>query len=1319
MRLLTGSLFILLSLSASTQVLTPANKTGTAVGTSAGEVSSSKVASAGKDKHDIPTTANMAQLPTWWDKAILSGDLKLPMAHEMKALSMGTTSFTAYLVDVKYVPVPTTGPVAVPRGYTPASDPILHTRLGISRKQPFGTVDIEPYRKNAATGQVELLDSYRLQFVEEHGGETGTHRSGTYPDHSKLASGSWYRFSVTQDGVYELTYAFLQALGVHMADLQSDAINIYGNHTGPLPFTNLPFLPTDLLENAVLMEDGGDGHFDPGDRILFYASGPQGWKENADGTLFNHVKNVYTDSASYFVGIGVDPPKRISNAVLSTQPVTDEVTTFSDRQVIDRDAVNLIKSGRTMFSETYDQVLTYNYNFSVPYLHTADPVSLQVNVLGRSIGAASSFTVQAGGATNTITIPSSTVSEDGDYGKYVSALFNVQGSGSNLPISVTYVKSDPVTSVAYMDFLEMNARRDLKFTGDQLAFRDLHSVGAGHVGQFTLDQAGAVEHIWEVSKPEDAREVPVTVSGAAKSFIISTDSLREFIAFKGSGLLQPTAAGVVPNQDLHATPTATDFVIVCPPTFMSEAQRLADHRAEEGLSVVLVTPQQVFNEFSSGQRDATAIKRYMKMLYDRAGADPALLPRYLLLFGDGSYNNLSQAPSNQNWLPTYETYNSWTFRSSYTSDDYFITLDDSEGEASTDLVDMGVGRLPVSSLGQAHDAVNKLLNYDKYTLSTTATGTSCTSGSDGGANDWRNSVLFCSDDRGQGPSDQDGTGFMISSDALAQKAAVKDPCINIGKIYLDAYVQFTTPGGQRYPDAENDLRDGVQRGSLIVNYVGHGGEVGWAHERFLDNTTILGWTNLDRLPLFMTATCEFSRWDDPIRTSAGENVLLNPNGGGIGLMTTTRLAYAGPNQTLSLHFYDVVFQPTDELGRDQRLGDIYRRTKAASTPSSGLDVNHRNFTLLGDPSARLALARNKAMITAITDTLGNPIDTIKALSVVRISGTVNAPTGEVLTDFNGTVVPTVFDKKSLVNTLDNDPPSSGIITPYPFKVRKNILYRGRATVTGGQFQFTFVVPKDIDYLVDSGRVSVYAESLTANACGYTNDPLVGGTDDSALADVIGPTIGLYMNDDQFVPGGITNETPLLYAKLFDQSGINTTGSSIGHDLVAVVDANTENAIVLNDWYEADKDTYKSGQVRYRFSTLAEGHHTLDLKAWDVYNNSTEKNTDFVVAPSAELALAHVLNYPNPFTTHTEFYFEHNRPCTTLECQVQIFTVSGRLVKTLNRILDCDGFRSEPLAWDGLDDHGDRIGRGVYVYRLSITTPTGEKADKIEKLVILR
>jgi hypothetical protein len=337
-----------------------------------------------------------------------------------------------------------------------------------------------------------------------------------------------------------------------------------------------------------------------------------------------------------------------------------------------------------------------------------------------------------------------------------------------------------------------------------------------------------------------------------------------------------------------------------------------------------------------------------------------------------------------------------------------------------------------------------------------------------------------------------------------------------------------------------------------------------------------------------------------------------------------------------------------------------------------------------------------------------------ALSTVRISGEVTDTAGVLLSDFNGVVVPTVFDKSSSILSLAND-----CGQPYPFQLRKNNIYRGKATVTNGLFSFTFVVPKDINYQVGPGRISVYVESEQANACGYDNTPKVGDSDPNALPDEQGPVIQLFMNDERFVPGGTTNESPLLFAKLFDENGINTLGSSIGHDLAAVIDANSEQAIVLNDVYEADKDTYKSGQVRYRLSGLAEGAHTLDLKAWDVFNNSSQKSLDFVVAPSAELALEHVLNYPNPFTTSTQFYFEHNRPCGDLDVQVQVFTVAGRLVKTLNRQLRCEGFRSEPLAWDGLDDHGDKLGRGVYVYRLSVANDQGEAAYKVEKLVILR
>ena len=1236
----------------------------------------------------------------------------LPFIHETKKLAQNTTGFTAYLGSTRYLPLSEVDLIALPGIGVLGEEPEMRSILGFERKKPIALIDIYPYRKNPVTGQIERLVDYSVQLVEVKRSGSGGPKSGVYPDNSKMASGDWYRFSVLQDGVYKITYQFLQELGIDMTSMSSDRINVFGNHAGQLPFKNSPFVPTDLLTNAIEVVDGGDGQFGANDHLLFYATGPQRWDYTSSTGRFKHTKNVYSDSASYFIGIDIEEPKRIQAVAQSTDPLTDQVSAFTDRQVIDRDLVNLLKSGRTWYGETYDLTTTYNYSFSLPFLRPSEPLCVEVDVLSRTIGTGntSQWVVAVGNDQFTFNDLGVNGSYSGQYADSSKRVFCATYGGGTLPISVTFNKHDPISSVGWMNYLEVNARRDLNMTGDQLGFREPNTVGPGRVSEFSLGQSSSIHRIWEITDPTTAGNVEYADGGATKTFRLPTDALREFIAFKNSGYLQAVPIGRVDNQNLHATVLPADLVIICPVEYQSEAQRLAERRSSEGLSVVMVSPQQVFNEFSSGQRDATAIKRYMRMLYDRAGTDEALIPRYLLLFGDGSFNNISTSGANQNLIPSYQSFNSWLPSACFTTDDYFGLLDDNEGEANGDILDIGVGRLPVSDVVQARDMVTKLLAYDQPVLGQGTTSSSCTSGSDGGASDWRNWVLFASDDMtGDGPPTE--TFHMINSDELAAKVQLKAPCLNISKIYMDAYVQQSTPGGQRYPEAQAALQDRVQKGALVVNYIGHGGEVGWAHERLLDNQTILGWTNLERLPLFMTATCEFTRWDDPARTSAGENVLLNPNGGGIGLMTTTRIAYSGANQALARKFYDFVFEPADELGHATRLGDIYRHTKVAV---SGSDSNYRNFCLLGDPSVQLATARNEARITLVTDTLGNPIDTLKALAVVRISGEVTDTTGNLLADFNGVVVPTVFDKSTTVNTLANDGGN-----PYAFDLRKNIIYRGKVTVQNGLFSFTFVVPKDINYQVGPGRISIYAEDAQRNACGFSNETLVGGTDANALADEQGPRIDLYMNDERFVPGGITSEDPLLYAKLFDDNGINTLGNSIGHDLTAVIDANSENAIVLNDVYESDLDTYKSGKVRYRLSNLAEGAHTLDLKAWDVFNNSSRKSLEFVVAPSAELALAHVLNYPNPFTTNTQFFFEHNRPCSNLDVQVQVFTVAGRLVKTLSRQLACDGYRSEPLAWDGLDDQGDKLGRGVYVYRLSVANEDGEAADKVEKLVILR
>lgn len=1234
----------------------------------------------------------------------------LPLWNPPVTIPQGTVSFDVALDDAVWEEVPAELLKRYPALESMGETPAVRTHAGVHRKMTVGTVVVEPYRRNSSTGRVERLVEARLRVQDVMRGGPALLKS--YPPSSRLASGEWYRMSVAADGVYRITYEMLSRLGVDVEDLASDRINVYGNHTGMLPFVNDQLPPTDLLVNAIEMVDGGDGVFGPGDHLLFYARGAQRWSLEAGGR-FVHTKNTYSDSAHYFIGLDVDAPVRITPAVLGEGAPAQVVTTFNDRQFIERDLVNLIKSGRTWFGEVFDITLSYPFAFEVPNVVASDSAFIRVAGAARTLGISntSSFDVTMPGAfSENFTVQGVSSNYSTAYGRLFDRRIGFLPTASPLITTVDFNKHNAATSIAWMDYVELNCRRHLRMSGNQMAFRDLRSVQVGTISEFVLDQAQNIHRIWEITDPTQVRVVNATVDGASRRFMIHTDSLREFIAFRSTGYLEPVPIGRVPNQNLHATPAGIDLTIVCPPEFQAEAARLAERRMSEGLDVLIVTPQQIYNEFSSGSRDATAIKRFMRLQYDRASG-PEEMPRYLLLFGDGSYNNIQFAASNQNWIPSYQTVNSLDPGRSYATDDYYGFLDENEGEGTGDLVDIGIGRLPVSSVGQANSAVNKLLRYDQPRLLSYA-GSSCSVNGDGGRSDWRTHVLFASDD--QNGDSFEGIIHMSQSENLAQRVSAEHPLLNVDKIYLDAYQQISTPGGARYLQANADLREEVEKGLLLVNYIGHGGEVGWAHERFLDNTTILGWTNGDRLPLFMTATCEFSRWDDPARTSAGEYVFLNPDGGGIGLMTTTRLAYSLQNFNLGGYFYNHVFQTVDEQGRAQRLGDIYRGTKRAIASADPNSFNHMNFCLLGDPSLQLALPRNGITISAVTDTLGAALDTLKALSTVRIRGFVDDGNGQPLADFNGVVVPTVFDKVQQQSTLANDGGS-----PFAFQIRNNIIHRGRSTVSGGEFELTFVVPKDINYQVGPGRVSCYAENGSTNAAGFTNEPLVGGMATDVPLDETGPRVDLFMNDERFVRGGITDQSPLLFAKLFDENGINTVGTSIGHDLLAVLDENTERAIVLNDLYQADMDTYKSGEVRYRFSDLTEGEHTLRLKAWDAFNNSSESTTEFLVASSEEMALERVLNYPNPFTTYTEFYFEHNRPCAALDVQVQVFTVSGRLVKTLSRRLACEGYRSEGLAWNGLDDHGDKLGRGVYVYRLSVTSPDGEKAEKFEKLVILR
>jgi hypothetical protein len=1185
----------------------------------------------------------------------------------------------------------------------------IESSVSYERGLAYAVISFVPIRRNAS-GTIEKLLSFKLQ-VNTTGSVPLSSQRSSRTNSSVLSSGQWYKIGVPKDGVYKIDYNFLQNAGIDVNNINPDQINIYGNGSGLLPRQNNVFRYDDLQVNAIEIVGGADGSFDSGDYIMFFAKGPHKWTYNITDEEYRHIKHLYSDTSYYFIGVDVDAPKRINSINSVDVPATVEVNSFDDYMFHELDLVNLIKSGRNFYGELFEIQNSYTFAgdaFTFPNLAPGALAKVRVDMAARTLGlgTSSSYTVSVlGQASQSSNITGVSAVYTAPFAKQGALRLDFVPNNSAFSVKIDFAPAAS-SSKAWLNFISINVRRQLLMNGSQMLFRDMESVQAGNVAQFNLGNAQSVNHIWNVTDPVNVQRINFINQGTSKTFRLQTNELKEFVAFTGNQLPAPTFFGSVANQDLHALglQQPIKMVIVAHPRFYSEAIDLANFHINHPVDPIItevVTDRQVFNEFSSGIPDITAIKDFMKMFYDRANGDSTLMPNYLILFGDGSYDNRSRSESNTNFILTYQSEESFSPISSFVSDDYFGLLDDNEGEGGNELIDIGIGRMSVKTKQEAQDVVKKIKNYmsqdfDAGVAHCSGVGTSV-------FGEWRNKIMFVGDD-------EDNNTHMSQSDSMARKLELNHPQYNISKVYLDAYPQQSTPGGQRYPAVNDAIRQNVEKGVLLVNYVGHGGEVGWAHERILDVSTIRNWTNFNALPLFVTATCEFSRYDDPARTSAGEYILINGAGGGVGLLTTTRLVFSNENFTLNNKFYDYALK--DHEIADLRVGDILRFTKRALSSSGN---NHRNFALLGDPALRLAYPSKDVFTTSITDTLGNQLDTLKALSNVKVSGYVGESNGSVLTNFNGVVTATVFDKRTSEQTLAND---GG--TPFNYKDQKNVIYRGKAAVENGYFTFSFIVPKDINYSVDStGRISYYAVSANYDAHGFKNKLVIGSTDLNAAADDTGPVVELYMNDENFVFGGTTNENPIIYARVFDDSGINTVGTGIGHDLTAVLNESTSNAIVLNDYYESDLNTFKSGSVNYPLEELPQGLHKLRVKVWDVHNNSGEAYTEFMVAESENFVLNHLLNYPNPFTTYTEFSFEHNQACAFLNVQIQVFTVSGKLIKTINTVSNTNGFRIDPIPWNGLDDYGDQLARGVYVYKAKVRNPAGEQVEQFEKLVLLK
>jgi hypothetical protein len=1162
--------------------------------------------------------------------------------------------------------------------------PVYQVKLKDGRK--FAQVYVPCIVQNPLPGYINRMQSFDLEYTLEDS-DFDTEKSlnaNHFAANSALQSGSWYQFKLTESGIYKITYDQASAAGMNFSGISSQKIKVYG-FGEMLPESNNELMFPDIPEVAIKMMDGGDGSFDAGDYILFYAQGSDSWKYSTSNHVFEHNINVYSRESFYYMVISEGNGRRIQT-ISNSQTANFTANTFVDFDVVEDEKYNLINSGRRWFGDKYEFTTEYQYPFNFDNIATGSDVFVNALFAARST-TSSRFTIEAFGESKSVSIGSI---PSGSYPSYaingeIKHSFTPATTPSSFNIKINY--NQPTSSSAgWLDYIEVIVLRNLVFNGSQMTFRNPATVAEGRVTEFVMQsESGQNAEVWDITNFTNPVLVSTSVQGNSISFKSATTELREFMAFDEADALRTEFVKTIGNQNLHGD-SNYDYIIITHPDFMEQANELADFHSETShLDVYVTTLESIYHEFSSGRQDVSAIRDYMRCAWENSNKKL----KYLLLFGDASMDYLNRVENNTNMIPTWEDVESLNPITSLATDDFFGYLDENEGDLSFDEIDLGIGRFPVVTAAEAQEMVNKVKHYKG-----TAEGVKA---------DWLNSICLIADD-------EDSNLHISDADELSVLVDSIYPAANLDKIYVDAYAQESTPAGQRYPKANEAINEKIDRGALIISYTGHGGEVGWGQERFLDVPDIQSWTNYKHLPVFLTATCEFARYDDPNRVSAGELIFLNEDGGGVALFTTSRATYAGSNMVVSTNFYKIAL--TREQDGYPTLGELLKKTKLASGGSD----NVRKFVLLGDPAMKMNMPENKVRITSIINN-GTQLetDTLKALSNITISGDIVDANNNPMSQFNGYVYPSIYDKPTIVSTLANDAASK----IFDFELQKNIIYKGKADVVNGHFEFTFIVPRDIAYNYGKGKISFYAENGHTDAKGYDREIIIGGYDDYSTTDESGPAIRLYVNQINFINGGITNENPVLLAYVTDDNGINTTGNGIGHDISATLDGDPNSVKILNDYYVADANSYKSGAIQFPFFNLEDGAHSIELKVWDIHNNSSKASIDFVVVSGDEMTMENLFNYPNPVTDYTIFSFEHNQAKENMDVSIDIYSIDGKLVTRLEESFLADSYRSNEIRWEVTDEYGNRLMKGIYIYRVTIKTESGNETYKANRMVVIK
>lgn len=1072
------------------------------------------------------------------------------------------------------------------------------------------------------------------------------------PPASVLADGEIYKIAVDKPGMYKLDYAYLKTeLGIDIDNKDPRNIQLFGFGGGLLPEKVTANRPLEMPEIPIAIAGESDGKFDPKDYILFYSTGPDPLYWSGADSMFLIAKNLYSRTAVYFLKFSSSSGSRVRKADPLSLTAADTLQTFVDVQHLEEEKINLLSgrtstygSGKKWFGDYFKTTRKKDYSSSFN-LRESIPGSITRVKIGYAARSDEFTRAYLQLYQSKFEIPlnsTNTADVEDDIARESQLSFATPHLSGTLNMVLDY----PATlspSEGWLDYITVNTRKPLLFDGNSLRILQVPNQNGVFYKVMTWSQN---TEVWDIKSTQHPLQIPVTASQGHILFSGKRGDIPDaFVVFDpSSDLPKPIKIGKAANQNLAGLGPC-EAIVLYHPLFENAAKKLAFHRTRfSGINTVPVLVDQVFNEFGGGQPDPTSIRNFAKHILS---VHPEF--RYLVLLGDGSYDYLGlnkELAKNENFIPVYETDESLSPLYAFPTDDFFALLD--EGEGGPDLagdLDLAVGRIPVRNKEEADQMVDKIIQYDK-------------AGDTHG--DWKLRIAFSADD-------EDANIHLEQTENISKSVQALHPDLNVQKIYLDAFKQESGTGGELIPGANQSLNQNIFQGILVFNYLGHGGPKGLSQEGLLRNTDVEAWTNKSKLPLVITATCSFAPYDDPAVPSTGEALFRSPYGGAIALLTTVRNVYSSSNEILTRAVFDQLFVRQSN-GKAQTLGDIMTRAKN-SISSNGFDrLNARKFALLGDPTQALSIPEYQVNTTHINGRMvqGLVKDTLKALQLFEIKGEIRDALQRPLAHFNGNVSVTLFDKKTTVRTLGQNSDSYA----RSFQIQNSILFRGNATVTQGKFEIKFVIPKDIDYTYGPAKLSYYANSTDSmEASGYYDQIIIGGSR-SEIRDTEGPLVKPYINHFQFKDGQSTHPNPILLVDIYDDNGVNATGNSIGHDLVAILDHDTKKQYVLNTFYESGKGDYKKGLVTFPLSNLAPGPHHIRVIAWDVANNSGEGEIRFQVTdPKGKARILSLQAIPNPAKGPFKIQVIHDLT-DLIEGRLKLFLLdySGRMISSKEEVL---------------------------------------------------